>query len=359
MKNRYLIWLSWPEPPFRLNASDLKLFRSLVDGEVVAVRSERAFIRELPSATHAICWEFSRRWFAVARRLRVLATPGAGRELLPSEDEVPSGVRKFHGGFHGPIMGETVVAYMLAWCRGLMAAYGWQKEGGDANLWRRADFGNCCYSLAGTKAVILGYGKIGRPTGAKLKALGVSVMRHDATFKLKAIEGYTWEDALRDMVPAIREVSEYAAKKGIRTCSENHGYIFQDSERVEALIRAVDHENYRWLVDLGNFLCVDEDPLSAVRRAAPYAVHVHAKDFLYHIVKEGVPKPEGYFGTRNGNLLRGTVVGHGVVPIPECVKVLREAGYDEWISLEFEGMEDNIPALSAGLAYLRRVTEGN
>lgn len=186
-------------------------------------------------------------------------------------------------------------------------------------------------------------------------ALGASVMRHDVASTLKEIEGYTWEDAIREIAPAIREISEYAATKGIRTCSENHGRLFQDSVRVEALIRAVGCENYGWLVDMGNFLCVDEDPLSAVRRAAPYAVHSHAKDFLYHIVKEGVPTPENYFGTRNGNLLRGTVVGHGVVPIPECVKALRENGYDGWLSIEFEGMEDNIPALTSGLAYLQKV----
>ena len=173
--NRYLIWLNWPEPPFRLNSSDLNEFRSLVKGEVVAVRSERAFLKELPSATHAICWEFRKEWFAKAPRLRVLATPGAGRELLPTDDELPDGVRKVHGEFHGAIMSETVIAYMLAWCRGLFTAYDWQKEGGQDNLWRRADFGNYCYSLAGTKAVILGYGNIGRTTGKKLKALGVSV----------------------------------------------------------------------------------------------------------------------------------------------------------------------------------------
>lgn len=186
-------------------------------------------------------------------------------------------------------------------------------------------------------------------------ALGAPVLRHDATFKLKEIEGYTWEDAVRDMAPAIREITEYAAEKGIRTCSENHGHVFQDSARVEALILAVGHENYGWLVDMGNFLCVDEDPKSAVTRAAKYAFHAHAKDFLYHIVKDGVPTPEGFMKTRNGNLIRGTVVGHGVVPIPEDVRILREAGYDGWLSLEFEGMEENLPALSAGLAYLRKV----
>lgn len=175
MNSRYLIWLNWPEPPFRLNASDLKLFRSMVEGDVVAVRSERAFLRELPTATHVLCWEFNKDWFSRAQCLRVLATPGAGRELLPSDAEMPEGTVKFHGGFHGPIMGETVVAYMLAWCRGLFAACDWQREGGESNLWRRVDFGKKCYSLAGTKAVILGYGKIGRATGAKLTALGVSV----------------------------------------------------------------------------------------------------------------------------------------------------------------------------------------
>ena len=189
------------------------------------------------------------------------------------------------------------------------------------------------------------------------EALGAPVLRHDAAFKLREIDGYTWENAVADMVPAIREITDYAASKGIRTCSENHGHVFQDSIRVEALIRAVDRENYGWLVDMGNFLCVDEDPLSAVRRAAKYAFHAHAKDFLYHVVKEGVPAPEGYMKTRNRNLIRGTVVGHGVVPITECVKALAGAGYDGFLSLEFEGMEENIPALTAGLAYLRKVTE--
>lgn len=186
-------------------------------------------------------------------------------------------------------------------------------------------------------------------------ALGAPVMRHDVASKLKEIEGYTWKDAMADMIPAIREITEYAASKGIRTCSENHGQIFQDSDRVEALIKAVGNDNYGWLVDMGNFLCVDEDPRSAVRRAAPYAVHAHAKDFLYHIVKDGVPTPEGYFRTRNGNLLRGTAVGHGVVPVAESVAALRESGYDGWLSIEFEGMEENIPALNAGLLYLRKI----
>ena len=50
------------------------------------------------------------------------------------------------------------------------------------------------------------------------------------------------------------------------------------------------------------------------------------------------------------------MVGHGVVPIADCVQVLRDAGYDGWLSLEFEGMEENLTALRCGLAYLTKVT---
>lgn len=196
MKNRYLIWLNWPERPFRLGAADLRFFRSLVcGGEVKAVRSERAFLRELPSATHAICWEFRPAWFVRAAKLRVLATPGAGRELLPADDELPRGVRKFHGAFHGAIMGETAIAYMLAWCRGLYPAYGWQRSGRPEDLWRRVDLGERCFTLAGTKAVILGYGRIGHALGAKLEALGVAVKgirRRNAAELPEAVSGADW-----------------------------------------------------------------------------------------------------------------------------------------------------------------------
>jgi len=176
MKNRYLIWLNWPERPFRLLSADLKLFRTLVrNADVTAVRSLRAFLRELPTATHVICWEFRKEWFREAPRLRLLATPGAGRELLPTDGEMPPDVRKFHGGFHGAIMSETVLAYMLAWCRGLYPAYDWQKSGRTEDLWPRVAFGDRCFTLAGTKAVILGHGRIGQALGAKLAALGVEV----------------------------------------------------------------------------------------------------------------------------------------------------------------------------------------
>ena len=176
--------------------------------------------------------------------------------------------------------------------------------------------------------------------------LGVPVMRHDVCYFLAPKK--SWQAAADKMAPYINEVTEYAKSKGIRTCTENHGFIFQSPERVKYLIDKVNNKNYRWLCDVGNFLCVGADPLSSVRIAAPYAVHVHAKDFF-----RSDEMKLGYFKATDGKYLLGTVIGKGVVPVKDCLAVLAKQGYDGFVSVEFEGKEDNLSALKEAIAYLK------
>lgn len=184
--------------------------------------------------------------------------------------------------------------------------------------------------------------------------LGAPRMRHDAAQGVDA-EGnrIAYEDALPILADGYRQVTEYAAGLGVHTMIENHGYYAQDSCRVKALIDAVGHKNFGWLVDIGNFMCADEDSVEAVKVAAPYAVHAHAKDF-HHKDKACMVPNAGWFPTRGGNLLRGAIVGHGVVNVPACVKLLKDAGYDGWLSIEFEGIEDCLMAIAEGLCNLKR-----
>ena len=184
--------------------------------------------------------------------------------------------------------------------------------------------------------------------------LGAPVMRHDAFWSMPA--GMCWRQAVEKIAPLIREVAEYAAQKGIRTCTENHGLILQDAERVETLIGTVNHPNYGWLVDMGNFLCADDNPLRAVPIAAPYASHVHVKDFIFKSFADDDPG-DGWIHTRNGNYIRGTVAGHGVVPIRKCLSILKAAGYQGVVSYEFEGHEQNLPALKNALKFIRKAAE--
>lgn len=165
--NHYLVRLDWPEKSFRSSSADIEYLRSLLPkgASVEHVRTERAFLKALPKATHAIVWNFKPEWFEKAPNLKLLATPAAGKELIPTEG--PEGVKIHFGGFHGDIIAESVVGFMLAWARGFFLK--------SEKIWPRVDFSDKCYSLARTKAVILGYGKIGKAIGEKLEGLGVGV----------------------------------------------------------------------------------------------------------------------------------------------------------------------------------------
>lgn len=174
--NLYLIWLEWPEKCFRVDAGALRVLRGLVPkgSRIVRARSEAEFLKTLPRATHAVVWNFKAEWFAGAPKLEVLATPAAGRELVPEKG--PDGVRIHFGHFHGPIMAETVVAFLLAWSRGFFALANRKSAGAADAGWPRTWLSGECRAMKGSRAVIVGYGHIGRAIGAKLESLGVSVI---------------------------------------------------------------------------------------------------------------------------------------------------------------------------------------
>ncbi|MBQ3667883.1 MAG: sugar phosphate isomerase/epimerase [Clostridia bacterium] len=185
--------------------------------------------------------------------------------------------------------------------------------------------------------------------------LNAKRMRHDSTAGEDASgKKYTVEEALPIVAEGYRRVTEFAAGLGVHTMIENHGYFFQHSDRVKKLIEAVNHPNFGWLMDMGNFMCADQVSTEAVKTAAPLAVHAHAKDFHYKKKGEYVP-PQGWFTTANGNYLRGAIIGHGVVNVPECLRILKATGYDHWLSVEFEGMEDCIKALEYDLSNLKEM----
>lgn len=187
--------------------------------------------------------------------------------------------------------------------------------------------------------------------------LGCKVMRHDAASGkfLGGREYRGFRDVVDRLADGCRRITEYAATKGIRTCVENHGFFAQDSDRVELLVNTVANPNFGLQVDMGNFLCADEDPVTAVSRCAPYAFNLHAKDFLLKSGQEDIP--EGFFRTRGGNYLRGTILGHGVVPVKQCIAIAKHAGYNGYVTLEFEGCERNDLGIINGAKYLHKLCE--
>jgi len=184
--------------------------------------------------------------------------------------------------------------------------------------------------------------------------LGVRRMRHDVASS-DDLSIVNFNRQLDRLAAACRRIADHAAQYGITTSVENHGYFIQHSDRVQALVHAVDRPNFRTTLDIGNFLCVDEDPLSAVKKNLPIASMVHIKDFYYR--PAGSELGAGWFKTASGNYLRGAIAGHGDLPMREIIRAIKESGYDGYVSLEFEGMEDCREGAEIGLANIRRLWE--
>ena len=179
------------------------------------------------------------------------------------------------------------------------------------------------------------------------KILGAPVMRHDAYFAFPENGREDFDFYFDAVVSAFRETSDYAKDFGIKICTENHGLICQDSERIERIIKAVSSDNFGWLIDIGNFLCVDENPEDAVSRAAKYAFHAHLKDFFRR------PSPENCIITRHGQFIQGAPLGEGTVPVKKCVDLIKSGGYNGFYTLEYEGAEDCLTALKRSLDFAR------
>ncbi|GMA62774.1 sugar phosphate isomerase/epimerase [Alicyclobacillus fastidiosus] len=184
--------------------------------------------------------------------------------------------------------------------------------------------------------------------------LGVRLMRHDVAWRpVPEATIHQFERDLPRLKDACRRVAMYAESYGITTSVENHGFFVQHSDRVQRLVEAVARDNFKTTLDVGNFLCVDENPFVATQKNLPYASMVHLKDF--YVRSPEYDPGQGWFCSSGGNYLRGAIVGHGDTPMWQIVKAIKESGYDGYISIEFEGMEDSRTGSKIGMENARRI----
>ena len=167
--------------------------------------------------------------------------------------------------------------------------------------------------------------------------LGVTLMRHDVA-RHEDVSIRTFNANLDRMIEACRTIADYAAQYGITTSIENHGYLVQASDRVLTVVQGVDRPNFKTTLDIGNFMCADENPVASVQKNLPFASIVHIKDFY---LRPSYRNPgEGWFKTTAGNYLRGAIAGQGDIDMWEVLRLVKRSGFDGYLSIEFEGMEE-------------------
>lgn len=147
-----------------------------------------------------------------------------------------------------------------------------------------------------------------------------------------------FEQLLPQIVPAVREVCDYASERGIRCVYEDQGFVFNGVERFSRFLTELDRDDVGVVADLGNIMFVDETPEQFVGRFSNEIVHVHVKDYLLKSGGGAHPGP-GWHVTRSGNHLRDTAIGHGAIQFQQVFRILRTIGYDGYFSTEYDAPE--------------------
>lgn len=221
------------------------------------------------------------------------------------------------------------------------------------------------------------------------KEMGVKKFRNDVCSGAHPLGKNTpeqFEEDFPTFVKAVQELADYAKSIGLSTTLENHGLYVNGADRVIRILRAAGRDNVGLTVDVGNYLCVDENPVVSVAKAIKYADMVHLKDFYIRSNERMLPQngmyvqfpdtptlkqrpypktPEewktfipsfGYVGTAAGNtILRGAIVGQGDMDMWKILSIIKHSGYTKEISLEFEGMEDCVAGCIYGLETARYI----
>ena len=182
--------------------------------------------------------------------------------------------------------------------------------------------------------------------------LGIRFMRHDVVPWARRLQDTAeFEREFNGIADACGEIANHAARFGIITSVEDHGFFMNGSERVKRLLHAVDLPNFRMTLDVGNFLCVDEDPLIGTQATLANASLVHLKDFY---VRRNYPGP-GWFETYGHQYILGSIFGFGDLDVGTLLRRILDSGYEGFASLEFEGNEPVLFGCKTGLDNLRRL----
>jgi len=194
--------------------------------------------------------------------------------------------------------------------------------------------------------------------------LGVRAFRCDCANFRRPIEENTIDafiDELPMIVDAYERLSEYGKNKNIKILIENHGFHANGSDRVRLILKNVKSGNFGHQLDVGNYICVDETPETAVRKMLPFATTIHMKDFY---VRSKYLEPGdatqfdcsgSWFRSVGGKHLRGSILGQGDLNIAEILRDIKAYGFDGDIYIEYEGIEDCYYGTKVSLDNLKRI----
>src|SRR6266404_5750016 len=158
-----------------------------------------------------------------------------------------------------------------------------------------------------------------------------TIKSFDDLMKARGIEpilpGHTEDDGFKWCIECIEKCIPKAEQCGVVMALENHWGLSRTPEGQLRLINAVPSPWLGALMDTGNFM---EDPYDKLKMIAPKTVYAQAKT---------------YYGGGEWYTLD--------LDYKQIARILNDAGYTGYVSLEFEGKENADVAVPKSIALLR------
>ena len=168
-------------------------------------------------------------------------------------------------------------------------------------------------------------------------------------------EAPAFDEAINAAVEAAERIANHAQKFGVTCIYEDQGYYVNGVEGFGAFYRQMKKrcKNVGVCGDFGNILFVNETPEAFLAAYINEIKHVHVKDYLR---KEGDTSPGMYWLKAKGKTwLRDTMVGHGVVDVEACMKILKDVGYQGAFALENTHPEPYEKGVEQAMQVLKRL----
>lgn len=169
----------------------------------------------------------------------------------------------------------------------------------------------------------------------------------------------TREQGVRWVVECIRELLDDAAEKGVVLAMENH---YKDNywhhpefaQKTEIFVEIVNQIDSPWFgvqYDPSNTILAGEDPIDLLERVKHRVVTMHASDRFLKPGHTFAELRDSEDSVGYAAILSHGVVGKGMNDYPRIFSILRDAGFDGWISIE-DGL-NGLGEIKASAEFLR------
>ena len=128
---------------------------------------------------------------------------------------------------------------------------------------------------------------------------------------------------------------------------ENHGGLPCTGEEQVQVIEAIGSKHLRATIDVGNYMQGGQEGHKGTAVAAKYATYIHFKDF------KKIPDESSPAGWKPG----ACTVGKGDVDHAKCLQALKNAGYDGFIAIEYEGPEDESVGVPESTEFTKKIIQ--